>query len=257
MSRRAWRRALKLAAIPAGLLIVYCAAHVTLALYPRPLFSHQRSHKNFTVHMREPVPDEITAILDRVHSLLAASDLNDAARHHRIYIFNNRRLARYLLLREMHFGANLPNGITYIPEADVAADVARCRPLGPSDRRRRTLSESMAHEITHALIRRRVGWNADRRLPSWIKEGYCEFVSRGSAVDLREGIARLKSGRGGDVPGLAQLRNRLLVEYLIRERGRTIEQILASPPDFRFVEAVALAALRDDDTLLDRWGWAR
>lgn len=249
-------RLVRLAAWMLGGIAVYGLLHVGLALHPRPLFSHHRTYKNFTVHMREEVPAEIVDVLDRVDNLLSRSELNDPRLHHEIYIFNSYRLIRYLMLRNVHFGANLPNGVTYITDADVVRDVARCERIGPQDHRRRTLSESIVHEITHALIRNHVGRRTERRLPSWIKEGYCELVARGSAIDPETGIALLKAGRGGAVPGLPQLRNRLMVEYLVRDRGRSIDELLDAPPGFGTVEAEMLAALRSDEAgLLERLGW--
>jgi hypothetical protein len=61
--------------------------------------------------MRESVPHEITLVLDRVHSLLSTSPLNDEALHHDIYIINSYRLSRYLFLKDVGFGANANLGV--------------------------------------------------------------------------------------------------------------------------------------------------
>jgi hypothetical protein len=59
-----------------------------IAVYPDPLFRHKLTYRNLTVHMREPVPSEMTRVLDRVHALISASPLNDESLHHHIYIVN-------------------------------------------------------------------------------------------------------------------------------------------------------------------------
>jgi len=41
-----------------------------VAVYPNPLFRYRITYREFTIHMRQPVPPEMTAVLDRVHSLL-------------------------------------------------------------------------------------------------------------------------------------------------------------------------------------------
>jgi len=221
----------------------YAVLHVLLALYPRPLFAHQVSYKNFVVHMREEIPPEITGVLDRAETRLATSALYDPAERHHVYIYNSRRLVRFLMLRDVHFGANLPNGTTIIVDADVARDVARCERLGPRDERRRTLTESIVHEIVHALIRDHVGWSAERKVPSWIKEGYCEHVARGSAIDPERGMSLLLSGRGRSVPGFPNFRSRKMVEYLIDKRGLSIDELLARPPDFDETLAALLSTV--------------
>lgn len=240
---RRLRRALGIAL---ALAVVCGAVHALLAYHPAPLFSQRRTHGNITVFMREEIPPGIVPLLDRVRELLSTSELDEEGLHHDVYIFNDYSLIRFLMLRDVHFGANLPNGITFISDADVECDIARCRPLGPYDRRRRTLSESIAHEVTHALIRRRVGWWANRRLPSWIKEGYCEYVAQGAVIDDAMGLSLLKRG-GATTPGLPQFRNRLMMEYLINERGLSIEEILADPPEFEAVEAGVIELLRNDE----------
>ena len=225
----------------------YCIAHALLMLYPGPIFPYQYTYKNFTVHMREEIPPEITVVLDRVEALLSASELNDTSRHHEIYLINSFRLSRFLLLRNVHFGCNMPNGHTFITQADVARDIARCELIGPDDRRIRTLSETIVHEITHALIRNHVGLFADRHVPTWIKEGYCEYVGDGSAIDHRTGIRMLKSRFCEFTPGFYNFRYRMVVEYLINAKHMTITEIVRQPPDYGEVESEVIAGLREDE----------
>lgn len=227
--------------------VIYPILHVLLVFFPDPLFPYERTYKNFTVHMRQAIPPEITGVLDRVESLLSAGELDDKNLHHEIYLVNSFRLSRFLLLRNVHFGCNLPNGHTFITKADVANDIARCEMISPDDRRIRTLSESIAHEITHALIRNHVGWLADQRMPTWIKEGYCECVADGSAIDHRIGLSMMKSTFPVFTPGLSNFRYRLAVEYLINDKHMTIDDIIRRPPDYREVEAEVVAGLRKDE----------
>ena len=239
-----------------AVVVSYCTLHVLLVYHADPLFAHQRTYENFTVHMREEIPPEITGVLDRVASLLSKSELNDEGLHHEIYLVNSFRLSRFLLLRNVHFGCNLPNGHTFVTMADVANDIARCEMISPDDRRIRTLSETIAHEIAHALIRNHVGWFGDRRLPVWIKEGYCEFVAEGSAVDHRTAFAMMKDTFGAFTPGLNNFRYRLAVQYLIKVKHMTIGDLISQPPDFHEIEAEVIAGLREDEQgFLKRLGW--
>jgi hypothetical protein len=245
-----------------GTALFYGTLHALLVVYPQALFPYQRAYKNFTMHMREPVPPEVTRVLDRADSLLSASPLNEEKLHHRIYLINSFRLSRFLLLRNVHFGCRLSTGAIFITHADVANDVARCERISRDDRRVRTLSETIVHEITHGLIRRRVGWRAERRLPTWLKEGYCEYVADGSAIDHRVGLSLLKSTTPSFTPGLQNFRYRLVVEYLINVRGMTVGELLQHPPEFEVVESEVIAALRENeqaflDDLGSRIGRAR
>jgi hypothetical protein len=245
------RRAARVAGWCLVALAAYGAFHVLLVVFPQPLFRHYRTYKNFTVYMRQEVPAEITDVLDRVDALLAASEINDPHAHHKIFLVNSYRLSRYLFLRNVHFGANPATGDTFITNADVANDVARCEMLDASDTRLRTLSETIVHEITHDLIRDHLGLRGERKVPVWIKEGYCEFVAQGSAIDHETGLRVLK-GEAPRVHGSANFRYRMAVEHLIRDRHLTFDEIVRNPPDLAAVEADVAAALRADEQAFRR-----
>ncbi|MCH7525829.1 MAG: hypothetical protein IID39_00190 [Planctomycetes bacterium] len=53
---------------------IYCIQHVLLVYFPDPLFPYHRTYEDFTVHMREEIPPEITVVLDRVEILLSVRD---------------------------------------------------------------------------------------------------------------------------------------------------------------------------------------
>jgi hypothetical protein len=226
-------------------LVFLVLAHALLAFFPQPLFAHRFDHKNYTLYMREEIPPEAEEVLERVDQLLAASEVNDTGRRYRAFIFNNDRLMRFLLWRNVHFGCNLANGNSMITRAEVATDTAYCQLFGPWDTRLRTLSETIAHEISHAQINGFLGWRAARRQPRWIIEGYCEYVAQGSAIDHGLGLDLLKYG--GFTPGLANFRARLMVEYLLNHEGMTFGELVTDPPDQRQVEARMLAMLREDE----------
>ncbi|MCP4256671.1 MAG: hypothetical protein GY774_03990 [Planctomycetes bacterium] len=241
------KRRLRRVGYVAAIVVVYCISHLLLMeVYPDPLFRYSLTHRNFTVHMREPVPHEITRVLDRVHSLLSASPLNDETLKHDIYIINSYRLSRYLFLKDVGFGANAQLGNTFIVNADPANDIARCDQHGPDDQRIRTLSGTIAHEITHALIRRHVGLWAARRIPYWLKEGYCDVVGDGSAINEREGLALVESGSWAFKPGIAYFRYRLVVDYLLNGKHITIDELIQDPPNFGAILAEIRAGLRKD-----------
>lgn len=227
-------------------IVTYCVSHVLLVYFPDPLFPHKYTFKNYTVHTRDPIPPRITVVLGRVDSLLSVSELNNESRHHDIYFINSFRLSRFLLLRNVHFGCCLPNGNVFITSADVANDIARCKWISPDDRRVRTLSGAIVHEITHTLIQRRVGWSENRRLPVWVKEGYCDFIARDSAIDVRSAVALLTSPSCPSTPGLRNFRFRLVVDYLISVKHKTIDEIIRDPPDFDVVMAEVIAGLQGE-----------
>ncbi len=244
--RKTARRFLKL--VITGLLLCasYCVLHVLLILaFPQVLFSEHATRDQLTAHMRQEFPSNIDRVLDRAQSLLSASELYDESEAYDIYIINSHRLSRYLLLRNVHFGCNMPTGDTFVVNADVAKDLAFCEILGPRDQRLRSLSETIAHEIAHDLIREHMGWKAERDVPSWIKEGYCEFVAQGSAIDHDLGLS-IASEEAPFTLGFLNFKHRLMVEYLLASGKTSIGELLKTPPDYDQVELQVFSELHAD-----------
>jgi len=248
------RRIGKILGIVAGSLLLLAILHVTHVLvFPGLLFAHEVTYRNFTVQSTEPIPPEIHAVLDRARDLLSASEINDPTLHHDVYLCNSYRLMRFLMIRNVHFGAMLPTGDTIITDSDVVNDVARAKRISADDRRVRTLSGSIVHEVCHHLIGRHVGYWEERRIPTWIKEGYCDFISRDSAIDVESGISTMTTGSPRPSPGFFNFRSRLMIDYLMNERGMTFEAILAEQPDMWDVSAQLQVSLRDDpERVLER-----
>jgi len=237
-----WKIALGAIAVILG----YAVLHVSLVLRPDVFFSHNYTRRNITVYMRETVPAEIGPILAETEARLEQDPLYNAGRHYRVYIFNNPALARYLLLRKIPFACNQPNGATYIVQADVAADTVFCQFGGPGDDRVRTLTESIAHEITHDSIRKHVGWRAERALPQWLKEGYCECIGGGCPLDGEMALSLVGTLDPYATPGYFVFHCRLLVAYLLYVDGRSVEDLLADPPNRWEVERRFMADWKSD-----------
>ena len=248
------KRIAKVSALLFAGLLGLAILHSLLVVFPQPLLRHRVSHANFTVYAPEPFPPEIHPVLDRSRALLAASTIDEPDLRRKVYLLNSYRLMRFLLVRNVHFGAILITGGIYIADGDATRDVARCKKLGPRDNRQRTLSGAIVHEATHDLIRRRVGFWEDRRLPTWVKEGYCDFISRENAIAPSTGFAILDRRTSGRVRGYAYLEYRLVVDYLLTEKGMTIEQILDQPPDYYETLGEVLRWSRENrERIRSRW----
>src|SRR6185295_5638985 len=145
------------------------AAYMLLLCYPQVLFAHQITYKNFTVYSRQPLDQNIYAVLDRVDARLATSEINNTQVRSKIFLTNSQRVYSALSL---YIGANsfgkgmpvLPTNNIFINEADVAKDlVFRKAPAY----NQRSLSEVVAHEVTHLLIREKFGYVKNITMPAW------------------------------------------------------------------------------------------
>ena len=103
----------------------------------------------------------------------------------------------------------------------AAAIVRNARTVGKG----RTLASIVAHETTHGMIRRRFGFYADRIYPTWLTEGYCDFVAGESTLSATD-VARLNAA-GTDHPALVYYHGRRKVAAILASNGGSVEQMFA------------------------------
>jgi hypothetical protein len=103
----------------------------------------------------------------------------------------------------------------------------------------RTLDYFVAHEITHQLTGHAIGPLRYARLQQWVREGYADYVGKGSSFNYDEARSAFLAGaremdwkRSG-----LYWRYHLLVAHLLDRRHLSVEQLLQDPPTQESVEA--------------------
>ncbi len=224
--------------------LLIAAAFVFLLVYPQVLFAHEVSYKNFTIYSRQPISQDVFAMLDKVEVQLIASQINNTSVKPKIFLTNSQRL--YSLL-SLYIGGNsfgkgfplLPTNNVFINEADISRDlVFRKAPAN----NQRSLSGVISHEITHLHIRNHLGYVKNVTLPAWKKEGYCEYVAGGSTLDYETGV-RLWKANPNDGTGYQYFKYYLLVKHLLEKEGLTVEEFLVRDIDQAELEAKVLKTL--------------
>ena len=227
------------------LLLGFAAVYMFLLCYPQVLFAHHVTYKNFTVYSREPLDQNIYAVLDKVEATLAKSQINDPQVKPRIFLTNSQRLYSVLSL---YIGANsfgkgmpvLANSNVFINAADVSKDlVFRQSPEYNS----RSLSGVVSHEITHLLVREKFGYVRNLTMPAWKKEGYAEYVAGGPTLDYATGVQRWKANPGNDA-GYQYFKYYSLVKYLLDTEKLSVEDLFNTDFDRSALEAKVLNSLQ-------------
>ena len=220
------------------------AAYVLLLCFPQVLFAHQVAYKNFTVYSRAPLDQNVYAMLDKVEARLATSPINNPQVKPKIFLTNNQRLYSAL---NLYVGANsfaralpvLPTNNIFVNEADVAKDqVYRHAPAFNS----RSLSEVLAHEVTHLLIRDKFGYVKNITMPAWKKEGYAEYVSGGTTLDYATGASLWKANPKND-RGYQYFKYYMMVKHLLDTEKLKVEELFNRDFDRSALEAKVLSDL--------------
>ena len=225
-------------------LLSMVAAYVLLLCFPQVLFGHVVSYRNFTVYSREPLDQNIYAVLDRVESRLAASEIRNDQVKPKIFLTNSFGLyySLSLYLGSNSFGKGfpaLPTNNVFINKSDLAKDlVFRDAPANAE----RSLSGVISHETTHLLIRKRFGYWRNLTMPSWKKEGYAEYVAGGSTLSYETGL-KLWKQNPKDATGYQYFKYYLMVKYLLEHDKLTVDELFKRDFDLPSLEEMVFKSL--------------
>lgn len=213
--------------------LLYAGLHV----FPQVLFAHSVTAEGITLYSRTPLPAKAGECLKRAAALAQKSELAVPARRERVFVCNSQWLFQFFKPKAGGFAYSVPvTDHIFIADADFAADVARW----PAPKyNTRSLSSVMAHEITHGLIRHRLGIVRGVLLPDWVDEGYADYVARESSFPEAEGLRLFAAGQHDSSPAYRYFEYRQMVRHLIDTQRLTFDQVVARAAD---VDAVAAAA---------------
>jgi len=234
LAKRFW---LRVAAIVAGAIILYWM----LLCFPQPFFRSSVQASNLALYSDQSFdPEAGQRILEAVEAKLAASPLYCSQDRHSAFICNARWRQRLFFNRKYGVGGLNQYPLTtnvFLREAMVE-DNRLISPSGTQVTGDRTLDYFIAHEITHTLTVRAVGWLRYYRLPQWVREGYADYVGKGPKFNYE--LARQSFLAGApemdwQKSGL-YLRYHLLTAYLLDRQHWTVQRMLESPPEQSSVE---------------------
>lgn len=205
------------------ILAVLVLLYVGLYIFPQVLFPYSYSTQGITIYARFPLPSETAERVAAIANLIRRSELAVAGRTERIFVCNQPWLFR--LLSPMSAGAfaySLPvTDNVFVANADLVHNVARS---AAPDFNARSFSAVAAHEITHGLIRHRIG--VFYSLPTWVVEGYCDYVARESSFPEAKGLHLLATGQQDPSGSFQYFIYRQMVRYLIEDHHFSFQQVV-------------------------------
>ena len=221
------------------LAVLYAGLHV----FPQTLFAYTVTASGITIYSRALLPPEAASCAARAAELLKQSELAVPGRHERVFVCNAPWLFRLFSPRSAGaFAVSVPvTDSVFIAAADFSTDVAT---RSGADFNKRSFSSVMAHEITHGLIRHRLGLLRGIRLPDWVDEGYCDYVARESSFPEAEGLRRFASGQSHPSMSYRYFTYRQMVRHLVEDEHLTFSQVVARANESAAVAAEARKALQ-------------
>ncbi|MCW1402228.1 hypothetical protein OKA06_07765 [Novosphingobium sp. MW5] len=189
-------------------------------------FPYRAQVGTFDIRSEAPLPTaEIERVIADANRRIATSPIADPQGEKRsIYLTQGGWRWNWLAMQSRKSFA-LTRAMTdyvLVNRSDLAANqMANRGALGAT----RTLSSIIAHETCHGMERRRYGRFMSVTHPTWLVEGYCDYVAQESTLDDAR-VAQLKA-RGERHPAMIYYEGRKRVEAELARNGGNVDKLFA------------------------------
>lgn len=225
------------------LLLLVVGGGVALVLrHPTAFFAHSCDEGDLALYADRPfTAEEGRAVLAYVRAKLRASPWYRSGRRDAAFVCNSPWRRRLFCI-----GNSRAGGLNYAPlTTNVFLSGAHIgenwlvSPAGQVVGDERTLAYFVAHEIVHSLTCERLGAWRFFRLPDWLREGYSDYVGRGS-VWARPGMGPAFLAEAPELnapPPAPYLRYNLLLGFCVEHERRSLDAVFAAAEAQVAVEA--------------------
>lgn len=216
------------------LLTIYLA----LFLFPQIIFTNKVYYKSYIVYSHHKLNNNIFTILDSAENLVSKSEFYiDRPIHNRIFLCSSfLEYSLFAPTQRKAFACTNPltNNILLSKSNVLLNKVER----NGNDNNIRTLSGTIAHEVAHTLIVKKIGLLKNMQLATWKKEGYCDFIAKESSFNFTVGMQLLCSNQNTVSPSFQYFKYRLYVNYLINDKRQSFNQIINNKFDLMKLDMI-------------------
>jgi hypothetical protein len=189
-------------------------------------FPYQQDFGADRVWSVAPIPRErMAAILAESNRLVATSPLAKGSEGRRIFLTDGGWRWIVLALQSRN-GFGLTRSLredVVLNRSDIGSGALY---NGTTNGRVRTIAGVVAHEKCHGMSRRRFGFLIDLTKPTWLREGYCDYVAQESS--LSDAAAADLKARGIADVALPYYDGRRRVTAILASNGGDVDALFAA-----------------------------
>ena len=239
----------------AGILFGLLAIIILLPLaLPKLLFAYKLERGELSLYSDTRLPEQKGEfILREIKQKLDASPIEADGRPMQIYIPDSPwRRAWLWIIPPKYVGGFVVVPVSrrhaFLSGADFDTNEL-IAPTGYRPEPPRTLVYYGAHELTHLVIARKVGWTTFYQIPNWINEGLADYVAlpREPAAILYAEIGEGSASQEVINTHGVYAPYRLLVTYFLEVEGWSIDRLLECRLTLKEAQAVAFPMLRHQE----------
>jgi hypothetical protein len=195
--------------------------------FPQMLFANKLEYKCFIVYYHDSNinSEEFRMVLDKSEKLLKTSKLFDNTIKQKLFICNGFwEYTFFAPLSRKAFGVNymLVQHI-FLSKTSISDNLIVRNGI---ENNKRTLSSVIAHETVHSLLENKIGLLKNMLLPSWKKEGYCDYIACESSYNSQKGLIDFCNEKEPNSSSFKYFKYKLYITYLLEEDSLTLDQVL-------------------------------
>lgn len=222
-------------------LLAFIAVMIGLLNFPQPFFHNTVSAKNLTLYSdQEFAPATGQQVLALVEAKLITSPLYSPEQKHLIFICNARWRQRLFFTYQYGVAGvnNYPFTTNVFLRDAIIEENCLISPGGNRVAGNRPLDYFIAHEITHTLTGQAIGGFGNQVLPQWKREGYADYVGKGTAFNYDEAkqLFLANDPKMDYASSGLYLRFNLLVAHLLDKQHWSVQRLLTEPIEQSVVE---------------------
>jgi len=196
-----------------------------LLLFPQVLFRNKIEYKSFVVYSHSQPGRNIFEILDSAQNLLSHTELyeNENSKN-KIFLCNSFSEYSFFAPTATHaFACNklFTNNIV-VSKSNIIENKVESN---SKENNTRTLSGTIAHEVTHTLIKNKLGFVKYLMLDKWKNEGYADFVAKESSFNYLIGMYFLCNSETPSAPSFKYFKYRIYIKYLMEDEKLSFDKI--------------------------------
>jgi hypothetical protein len=196
-----------------------------LLLFPSILFQHRIDYKSFIIYTHSKPDKNIFPILDSAENLLSLCELykKQTGKFH-LFFCNNFFEYSFFAPTESHAFAsdNILTNKIFFAKSNIPQN--RIERNG-QENNSRTLSGTIAHEATHTLIKRDLGFIKYLFLASWKNEGYADFIAKETSFQFIIGMYFICNSQTPSSSSFEYFKYYLYIDYLINIKKLSFNEI--------------------------------
>jgi len=211
------------------LLSLLITGYILFLCYPQAAFPHRYEQGNILLYSDQALDDNWRNILVGVQRRLERSTAYEPERKYQVFFCKRKELFRRIaFFQPQAVGVNnaLFNGNSFIRAPDETNDRIPS-PNGRGNVSNRSLTDIVAHEITHTMLAQGVSRFAYLTAEPWVIEGYCDYIGTGLLSNVRQAQLKRQYEQG-------EIRRRLdwydlyhlTVEFYLEKKGRSFKALV-------------------------------